>query len=888
MSSLWPITRSSPRQGSHQEGDPFSFSERRDSSRLAVNIPATLVYPGGSLAGTMLDISFGGSYIIILGSFPASENNPIHVGFVSHSGIFPINARVRGIRTATEQSTSRWLTGLAVEFEPLTTKHQRILASLVDGIRDGDISCAVTVSLRSRDSSEFLLEVKSGHMQQVSVGLMEGASLQDRTKLDRRLAARILMNTAALLRPSNGAASDHSIRAAVVNIGIGGACVRVPGQMQLFQKPLTLSIMAPEEMSGQSHTYASKYNLTLQVEVVWSTSDAFNSPVEFPSVGLRFRYVDDDNRRRMSQLIRTLLTRRSSIPDDQPIDTPITSVLLECQNRRNEQIRLYYDYVLGVEKAGSPLAIVSPAYVETKKESIALGYYLAKNGFHVLRYDYTHHVGESDGDIESTTLTSMMDDLHAVIKRAKSDWPDSPLILISSSLGGRVALKAVTEDATVSLLVLLAPVVDVQATLLAVHQENLVGTYNQGLRRGVINVLGVNVDSDRWLDDAVNQGYADLNSTLADAQAIRTSVIVFSAEHDAWVTQDSINAVQRALGIHCLHSYIIPGALHRVSENPKKMRGICKHVVCCCLETLPSSFLRKEIQHPSSREIACQRRIERDRAKAHHHIPRSESRRFWDDYLKNFVYIPNVPDFWKLLDHLYGALGSIGNEERILDAGCGNGTFGALLLINQAYRHHNFPSDHFKPVHYVGVDFVPSAIAQAQAQLKSLMARISQSKLAPSDHSTPLLTSSFGMADLNVPLPFKDNAFDKIVCNLVIGYLDDPLFSLRELRRLLSPHGRIILTNLKPHADLSEIYRNFLKLTDTPEELAEGRRLLQNSGKITTGECEGLFRFFEEHELMILLRETGFMHPRIYLTFGNQAYLAVAEQPSTGDRTLNE
>ena len=50
------------------------------------------------------------------------------------------------------------------------------------------------------------------------------------------------------------------------------------------------------------------------------------------------------------------------------------------------------------------------------------------------------------------------------------------------------------------------------------------------------------------------------------------------------------------------------------------------------------------------------------------------------------------------------------------------------------------------------------------------------------------------MADLSRPLPFADGAFDDVVASLVLHYLQDWTAPLAELRRVLQPGGRLILS----------------------------------------------------------------------------------------------
>jgi ubiquinone/menaquinone biosynthesis C-methylase UbiE len=142
---------------------------------------------------------------------------------------------------------------------------------------------------------------------------------------------------------------------------------------------------------------------------------------------------------------------------------------------------------------------------------------------------------------------------------------------------------------------------------------------------------------------------------------------------------------------------------------------------------------------------------------------------------------------------------------------------------------------------------------------------------------------SLTCADLTRPLPFRDHQFDRVVCNLVLGYLEDPMFSLQELVRVLAPGGRILVTSLKPDADLIEIYRTFMLRTDLPEEVDEAEHLLNTACKIKQAENDGVFRSFHPHELAMLLLMSGAAEPQISSTFGEQAYLVVAEKQSQNE-----
>jgi ubiquinone/menaquinone biosynthesis C-methylase UbiE len=57
------------------------------------------------------------------------------------------------------------------------------------------------------------------------------------------------------------------------------------------------------------------------------------------------------------------------------------------------------------------------------------------------------------------------------------------------------------------------------------------------------------------------------------------------------------------------------------------------------------------------------------------------------------------------------------------------------------------------------------------------------------------------VAELGSPLPFPDDAFDDITASLVLHYLEDWGPALAELRRVLKPGGRLIVSVNHPFAE---------------------------------------------------------------------------------------
>jgi SAM-dependent methyltransferase len=97
---------------------------------------------------------------------------------------------------------------------------------------------------------------------------------------------------------------------------------------------------------------------------------------------------------------------------------------------------------------------------------------------------------------------------------------------------------------------------------------------------------------------------------------------------------------------------------------------------------------------------------------------------------------------------------------RVLDAGCGSGPLSAALRERGAI--------------VTGLDSSPAMVALARQRLGD--------------------DAELYVADLSQPLPFDDGSYDDVVASLVLHYLQDWTAPLRELRRVLVPGGRLLVS----------------------------------------------------------------------------------------------
>lgn len=100
------------------------------------------------------------------------------------------------------------------------------------------------------------------------------------------------------------------------------------------------------------------------------------------------------------------------------------------------------------------------------------------------------------------------------------------------------------------------------------------------------------------------------------------------------------------------------------------------------------------------------------------------------------------------------------NGRRVLDAGCGSGPLSAALRAKGAI--------------VTGFDSSSAMVELARQRLGE--------------------DAALHVADLSQPLPFADDAFDDVVASLVLHYLQDWTVPLAELRRVLKPGNRLILS----------------------------------------------------------------------------------------------
>lgn len=867
-------------------GDAWSLSiaERRASRRLDTRVSTVLRFQDQAWIGLTKSLSVGGLSMDFTEEVPAMLNQQILLSLDPDAGRPESTGIVCGLRGFEERLGSghmrRGVT-LAVQFVRLSAGDEQAVASWLSEGRVRSSGLRLAAALVAQDSEEAPLDAAS-HLSVVLPASRPCVTpAPERLRQERRRQQRVTVGLSTEVSLKHRAGDRLVAGAVTTDLTPNGACVCLSAEEDLLGSELELRWTTSSASQGASPASIFAAACSVVGEVVWTRSgeaEACSGGIQASGrtvlAGVRFfpvaKETEDIIEQLLGQMPETSIAGRENGPS-------VISEFSECVRPSGLRIALCHDRPQADLSNDAPIVVLAPGYGESKRDYVPLAYYLAGNGFHVVRFDNVNHVGESDGLATQFRLEDMEIDLETVLEHVAAQWPGRAIGLVATSLAGRVALKVAGRAPHLNLLVLINGIMDVRHTLQAVHQEDLIGEHLAGMRKGVVNILGLTIDADRWLEHAVQGDYADLATTQQDAARLRTPVVLFHAEQDVWVDSSSIDAVGEAMGPYLRHSYVVPGALHRLQESPRKARTVYRQIALCCQQELWPKRRTERMVEPSHREIGVQNRTERERSKKRRSMGKSDHVAFWREYLQNFQTIPNVADFWRLMDHVYRLMGDCHNGERILDAGCGNGNLGVFLQLNQAFRQRYARRGDFRSPDYVGVDFVPTALAQARINFEQVGAAL-QGQFYEGLRAYVPMSMRVCRADLESPLPFPDHSFDRVVCNLVIGYVRDPLFTLREYLRVLAPHGRLVVSNLKPYADLSAIYRSFVETVQTPDQVEEGRRLLDNSGRIKEREGEGIFHFHYQAELESLLRAAGVTHPRVYATFGNQALIAVADK----------
>ncbi len=516
----------------------------------------------------------------------------------------------------------------------------------------------------------------------------------------------------------------------------------------------------------------------------------------------------------------------------------------------------------------TPFVVMAPKYGQSKKNNLQMSYVFAQNGLRVLRFDHTNHIGESEGQIVDYTLPGAVADILAAIDFLEIQHGVSKVILQANSMSARCAIRAAKLDARIERLICLVGIINFRSTITLICQKDIVDIYMDGGVQGVGDILGHDVNIDQFLKTSVDEDMHDNVGTAIDFKNAQCDVFMFAAEKDAWVDYEELCRLKE--GAPRVKVRQVPGVMHELMENPAAaLKTIYEAVFVAKHGRFPEEAELSEIEEPNKKEVFRQNKIERERLRAV--APRRETEAdFWHSYLDKYKMLESVGAYKDYLKLIGDCLGSPEEGNVYLDCGCGNGMFGAWCLrdiIAQSSSGWKFPATYF------GLDLTGKGLSEA-AKRHSLIAN-EEGTQPPRNLNMMYYRFDLDRIDATQEklLPLADQTVDCVCCSLLISYLKDPVFLVKELHRVLKPGGRVILSSMKPYCDLSLIYKGYLDETDSEEAIESARNLLSAAGVIQLKEDEGHYIFYSEDELVEIMRQGGFEKTHVFRSFGDQANL---------------
>jgi PAS domain S-box-containing protein len=847
-------------------------TDRRATPRIPATLPAQVTVGSTTWDGTVINLGLGGACIALPSEFPPIALQEAYIVARTAVGILELAGFVyERPPSAPVLQSGIPLSHAVVVFHAPKATEAAVLASLIEAARDQSLAFAFEVLLAA------------GPLGLQAAGRPLTPDVADH---DRRETVRVPVTLPVRLELTQHPEPVNRLTAQMLNISRDGACLLVKDRPDRIQGLVTLHFPPAHTTSQPGSHEPGAPESVLPAQIVWSTPDpTAPSALRTPStphaarVGVRFQTLTPYAEHELNRLIRQHLLSHATT-DALAASAPVVSVYRECRNARGQAIAIMDDHLRQSIEPAAPVVILSPGYGQTARDYAAFSYYLAQHRLRILRYDHTNHVGISEGELQHTTLRSMQNDLSKVVEFVHDTWPSAPITVIASDLAARTALKMAVQTRPLDLLLLVNPAIDVGSMLMTVHGHDLVADYRYGLRRGIANLLGLNINVDQFVGDLVAGQLADQGSTLDDLRLIRSPLAIVTSptsESSPLPPADLPHAFMTALSTQT-RLLNIPTSLTsqdfpRTASRPPAFQQILEHIA----SVLAISVAQPELDPSAYRALARQLRVEQEHTRLRHNCSQISREALCAAHLQQLPQLGNLHEYRKLLDDLYGLLSPLDPGTATVDADIGPGDLTRATLVNYTYRAGQGGWTGQPSPLMVGLGRSGETITQARHAVRTLQRELSTGFVGRLT-AMPPLTIDWVQADWAHSLPFKTGSLNRLICNLSLPFVSSPLTALQEWYRALHPEGRLILTTFHPDTDLSTIYRQQLRHANQDEFNAQSQALLHYFGRLREAIRHGVLHTFDRAALSALLRRSGMTSIRILPIFNGQALAAIVEK----------
>lgn len=558
--------------------------------------------------------------------------------------------------------------------------------------------------------------------------------------------------------------------------------------------------------------------------------------------------------------------------------------VVEYPNQKGKPIRAIVDAVGSTRNA--PAIVIPPAWGRTKETLAPLALSLtstfdrARERVAVIRFDGTNRRGESyieprhrqPGDeYLGFTFSQAVEDIHATL-RFLNDHPDfqpSRVILITFSLSAVEGRRAIATDPLniIAGWISVVGMVDLQSGLRSVSGGV---DYAYGLRRGVRfgrhELVGVTADMDYTGLDALDHEMVLFEDAKRDMALLEVPVVWVHGRHDAWIDRERVRELLSSGSSSNRRLLEVPTG-HQLRNSREALETFQ-----LISEESARLLIGREVQAPVPDIASVQRRVATERQRRPKVVP--DLREFWADYLlgrdrRIGIELMTATSPYRALMSEQVSMLALRGGERVLDLGTGTGDFS--LGVGKVLRN----------VDVISIDLVGAALRRARSRLAAA---------GMEERIRPWCVNADLSGERSIPV--ADRSIDAAIASLLISYLPDPAELLRDLRRVVRPGGRIVVSCLKRDADISQIYvdgveeilsRDARKLFDVSDASFERlqRQFLNDAARILELEEAGVFRFWDGGELGGLIRRAGFSGVSVHREFGDppQAVIVRATRP---------
>ncbi|MGB4067048.1 MAG: PilZ domain-containing protein [Nitrospira sp.] len=853
---------------------PFTQStkplpERRKYIRTAVALSARVTIGTRLHEGMMVDLSPSGASLEVEGTLPSFEQQPVYLLLKTVVSMVELDATAHDRGAPPQQvGIDRRASRLALEFNALNENQRKILTSYIDAAHLGALTITVEAQFPPMDKADDL----------AAAFTQSGLS-----GIDYRETVRVRVALQVRIETSNAAAGR--LFGLVTNFSRGGVCLLTEPFLEMTDEVVALHFSSISTRTQPKAQQPETPDTILIGRIIHLMSDPATASELTPDlsqprqrIGIRFAQLTPFAEREITRLLAQHIGSSLDVadPGSQPM---IVSDRWECRNTHGQAIAVTADHARHHMSADTPIVIVIPGFGSTQTDYVPLSFYLAANHLRVLRYDHSNHVGHSEGSVLHITLSNMQTDLQSVLDLVHTTWPTAPVTLLAEDITSRVAMKVMARSTAADRLFLLNPVLDLETALSTISRSNVIETYRQGHRRGVVNLWGLNVNFDKFVGDAITRGYIDLASLTVELAQLVTPPIILASPRKNRPIEDIFGSQHQPVPAMGTAPPVIslPADLSGESSDAERRAEAFKTILQLISTPQINSPPLAQSQESNHHDVHQQRQLEHERIRLRYHVSQATRSALWGAHLAHLPELEHLPNYLGMTNDLYRQLLPLDPGMTVLDIGCGQRHFARLMLTNQAYRLAHHSKRTTVPLRYVGLEQSHESLRLAEQQFHTFAKELPDT-LRAAIPTAQLVTTSWMRTDWNAPLPFTNGSIERIFCQLSLSFTSSPLHCLKQMLRVLHSDGTAVVTCLQPHTDLSTLVRRHLLAEDHDEFGSPAQIVLHYLGRLREAICHGLLHTYERDELARLLTHAGAGPIQLFPVLDNQLLLAVVRK----------